>query len=82
MAIHFDSLRTGLGQAVAAYGIQPVSGKIKRLDPTGDGSKRAGFGHPAIVTQWQECANRGHCPTVWRAGQIDTFVVIRHRRAI
>ena len=41
MAIHFDSLRTGLGQAVAAYGIQPVSGKIKRLDPTGDGSKRA-----------------------------------------
>jgi hypothetical protein len=26
-----------------------------------------------FAMQWQECANSGHCPTPWRAGQIDYF---------
>jgi hypothetical protein len=33
--------------------------------------KGAGCGHPAIVMQWQECANSGHPPMAWRTGQID-----------
>jgi hypothetical protein len=60
MAIHFVSLRTGvwLGQAVAAYRTQPCWWfKSNAWYPTGDVSKRAGFGHPPTVTQWQECAD-------------------------
>jgi hypothetical protein len=38
-----------------------------------------GFGHPAMVTQWQECANSGHPRTVWRTGQIDPFVPVWRR---